>query len=629
MPGFRRQWTCVLALALALAVAFEAAAQTCDPPGAAGKGPGSFNSPKAFAPSGAYRVRKSVTKLSAFELGQLKKAYQLLRALPASDPRSWQAQANVHCYYCGSREEIHGTWNFLPWHRAYLYFHERILSELLHDPNFALPYWDWPNEPKLPAPYATGALVDPKRAPGRTTRTNSLADQFTGPGGVAAAQAAAMGQPDFFLFGGGLDPAISAQVGGALESSPHGAVHVWVGDPASSGEDMGVFATAARDPLFFAHHANIDRLWDVWRAMPNHPNPTAADFLNASWRFVDYDGKWVRIAARDLLDDRAKLHYSYNDDPRLTARKLAALSPRRPAPAPSPKGVKSAAGSVVLSGAGRLQARPNIYKAALGGASAAPKKFSGSGPSGGAAILRVEGIEAPSNKSELVRIFVGMPAATAATPLRDKHFVGYLSSVAKSRGAIHVHRAANLAVAISPALKAELASRREAEVTLVPVDANGKAARNVEVSFKKIWISELGSAPPADPCPKPERLEVARFGQYQPGVETLPPDQQQILRSLGARIARGFGPGCQPLTVVELVGHADFDPRKTRAFELDVSKKRAAAVRDALAKAIGPNARRVRFVVSGVGSKDLKHKNAATDALQRENRRVLIATKVR
>ena len=26
--------------------------------------------------------------------------------------------------------EIHGSWRFLPWHRMYLYFHERILAHL-------------------------------------------------------------------------------------------------------------------------------------------------------------------------------------------------------------------------------------------------------------------------------------------------------------------------------------------------------------------------------------------------------------------------------------------------------------------------------------------------------------------
>ena len=39
----------------------------------------------------------------------------------------------------------------------------------------------------------------------------------------------------------------------------HGAVHVWVGGT------MGRIDWAAYDPIFWAHHANIDRLWARWQ----------------------------------------------------------------------------------------------------------------------------------------------------------------------------------------------------------------------------------------------------------------------------------------------------------------------------------------------------------------------------
>ena len=41
--------------------------------------------------------------------------------------------------------------------------------------------------------------------------------------------------------------------------TPHGAIHMAVG------MDMGNLVRAAYDPIFFAHHANIDRLWEIWR----------------------------------------------------------------------------------------------------------------------------------------------------------------------------------------------------------------------------------------------------------------------------------------------------------------------------------------------------------------------------
>ena len=43
----------------------------------------------------------------------------------------------------------------------------------------------------------------------------------------------------------------------------HNAVHMWVGGT------MGDIATAAYDPLFWAHHTMIDRLWRLWQL--EHP----------------------------------------------------------------------------------------------------------------------------------------------------------------------------------------------------------------------------------------------------------------------------------------------------------------------------------------------------------------------
>ncbi|RZS18372.1 hypothetical protein BHM03_00050620, partial [Ensete ventricosum] len=52
--------------------------------------------------------------------------------------------------------------------------------------------------------------------------------------------------------------------GGSLENVPHGPIHVWTGDRSQSDqEDMGNLYSAARDPLFFAHHSNIDRIWNI------------------------------------------------------------------------------------------------------------------------------------------------------------------------------------------------------------------------------------------------------------------------------------------------------------------------------------------------------------------------------
>jgi tyrosinase len=48
-----------------------------------------------------------------------------------------------------------------------------------------------------------------------------------------------------------------------LEQQIHNRVHLWVGGT------MGMVPLAAYDPIFWAHHCMIDRLWALWQL--HHP----------------------------------------------------------------------------------------------------------------------------------------------------------------------------------------------------------------------------------------------------------------------------------------------------------------------------------------------------------------------
>jgi tyrosinase len=50
----------------------------------------------------------------------------------------------------------------------------------------------------------------------------------------------------------------------------HNGVHVWVGGT------MSDIATAAYDPLFWAHHTMIDRLWRIWQLAHPQVGPPAS-----------------------------------------------------------------------------------------------------------------------------------------------------------------------------------------------------------------------------------------------------------------------------------------------------------------------------------------------------------------
>ena len=208
------------------------------------------------------RTRKSIFALNAAEIAELRLAFHRLRALPSTDPRAWLMQANVHCWYCAgdasTLQDVHGTWAFMPWHRDYLYALEKILGQLVGNPKFALPYWDWNTPPstscttgnplQLPPPYvpkmvgaATNGLWDCYR---KATPTSTMAVTSVG---KARVDGILTMNNTFDLFFGG--PTTAA----ALWFGPHGYVHLWVGNqPALTPpiQDMGVLETAARDPLF-------------------------------------------------------------------------------------------------------------------------------------------------------------------------------------------------------------------------------------------------------------------------------------------------------------------------------------------------------------------------------------------
>jgi hypothetical protein len=268
----------------------------------------------------------------------LRRGVRTMKGRPASDPTSWRFQAKIHGTW---DTPAHPTWNrcqhgsflFLSWHRMYLYFFERILRDASGgDPNFALPYWDWTTQRALPRPFrqpadASNPLFVP--APGRARRMNAgrklrRPDVQTGQ---------AMRFPNFsspkgsgLSFGGQMvtQPIHQAQrpVFGQLEASPHNVIHGKVGGrgggPHNPNEAlMGWPETAALDPIFWLHHANIDRLWKVWlRRSESGPNPVDNSFwMERQFTFFDKNGARKSMSGQDILNTVTQLDYRYDDDP--------------------------------------------------------------------------------------------------------------------------------------------------------------------------------------------------------------------------------------------------------------------------------------------------------------------------
>ena len=68
--------------------------------------------------------------------------------------------------------------------------------------------------------------------------------------------------------------------------------------------------------MFWAHHANIDRLYECWLRSANGRLPTDPAILNAAYWFVDENGTMVQRTVRDMLTT-AQLSYRYTQGRRL------------------------------------------------------------------------------------------------------------------------------------------------------------------------------------------------------------------------------------------------------------------------------------------------------------------------
>ncbi|CAI0468565.1 unnamed protein product [Linum tenue] len=303
---------------------------------------------KLPSPKEPMRIRPAAHLVDKAYIDKYEKAISLMKALPDDDPRSFKNQANVHCAYCNGAYDqvgitpsvalqIHFSWIFFPFHRYHLYFFERILGKLIDDPTFALPFWNWdsPDGMQIPAIFADPAspLYDAIRAPdhlpggssplvdldwSRSAASLTPEAQWQSNRDVMHTQMVSGAKKRTLFFGTPLKAGDLADGNGqgTLERTPHGNLHIWVGDLTREyKEDMGNLYSAGRDPLFYCHHGNVDRMWDLWKTLgPRRTDFTDPDWLDAAFLFYDENCKLVRCKIRDSLDNE-KLRTGYQSVP--------------------------------------------------------------------------------------------------------------------------------------------------------------------------------------------------------------------------------------------------------------------------------------------------------------------------
>ena len=356
---------------------------------------GSTMIPRGVSAATATYTRSNISgrTISARTIDSYKKAVRAMLALPPSDPRNWYRIALTHALDCP-----HGNWWFLVWHRGYIGWFEKIIREMSGDPTFALPFWDWTTEPRVPAVMFEDVLNPENSAYiasyeqfrakfestikgldywKRVTNADGSFDTRTPYGQILARQTRfpddlwfdlvdnpstgklfcdagetrsvtaaepgldddalkavarstildALSPRDFITFASPKARGHSAMVGfGVLEAMPHNLVHNALGTP------IGFMSNnlSPVDPIFFLHHANVDRLWDVWTRkqlaggypilpdgyqLPDGDAKKASDY--GKWTnepflfFVDEKGVPVKKTTAGDYIDTATFDYQY------------------------------------------------------------------------------------------------------------------------------------------------------------------------------------------------------------------------------------------------------------------------------------------------------------------------------
>ena len=334
----------------------------------------------------------------------------------------------------------HGSWYFLPWHRGYLMALENVLRshivKLGGPADWALPYWNYfkTNQADLPIAFAKNEWPDGGDNPLYVVNRYGPND----PGGKGGGKVyVEIGPPngtdqnalgdDLFIspdpddsateFGGiqtGFEP--SGGNHGGIESAPHDDVHVFVGGGGNARPPYGLMTwppTAALDPIFYLHHANIDRLWEVWKSDPahtdptnepdwmggpTHADPTSRAFVmprpdNTAWTYTPGD-----------VHDLSQLDYSYDD-----------LAPAGVVSAPQAR--------LAALGIAAPTARPTATREGTLAMAAAPKTSELMGATG---ALRISGTEAtaslPIDTAARTRLTASF-AAAAQTAKPDRVFL--------------------------------------------------------------------------------------------------------------------------------------------------------------------------------------------------------------
>ncbi|KXN73691.1 Di-copper centre-containing protein [Conidiobolus coronatus NRRL 28638] len=287
----------------------------------------------AQAPGGctSLSVRKEIRSLTDDELSRFIRAMLRMNQRQGDGMSRYDEFVNIHLT---NVPIAHGTPAFFPWHRQYIRDFELELQKI--DPSVSLPFWDWSLDSQAPE----RSVIFTERYFGTSKNNDCI------PNGPFQNWRVTLPDPHCVKrnFDGG------ATIGAFyspemlvnmfrnashyhafrlnIEGAPHGRIHAGIGG------DMAVMMSP-NDPIFFVHHAFIDKIWHDWQVSnPQYASSYGGDG-NESIR--DQIPPW-NIPVSRLLDISA-LCYSYSGSAPLGQGRFANTPRFDPARARNPRAV--------------------------------------------------------------------------------------------------------------------------------------------------------------------------------------------------------------------------------------------------------------------------------------------------
>ncbi|APO70060.1 tyrosinase family protein (plasmid) [Rhizobium gallicum] len=225
------------------------------------------------------RVRKNANGLTDDERDRFLAAMGTLNAAGSGRFRDFR---DMHVDRPAS-DEAHFDVGFLPWHRCYLLDLERELQAI--DPSVAMPYWRF-DEPApnvftrafMGLPNANGRLVFTAGHPLESWITDGQLGILRSMGFLPNARPSSVLSEADTLALAPFPAATQYRNFADMEGNPHGMAHTSF----QGSSFIRRIPLAARDPLFFMLHCNVDRIWAKWQWLNALYDPAETEAFSPS-----------------------------------------------------------------------------------------------------------------------------------------------------------------------------------------------------------------------------------------------------------------------------------------------------------------------------------------------------------